>query len=163
MRPDNKTATQRQAGQTLVEFALIAPVLMFLLFAIVDFAVLLNGAVTAQHFVENVSRQEGVAPSDPTAIASALRGKEIPFLDLEEAKVCFVDDDGDGRYGEIGDSIRVEADYLYPWTGAFAGAISWFGGSLGPKLSINVSATKRLEDRAPRASEYPANASGECP
>jgi Flp pilus assembly protein TadG len=47
---------RRQAGQTLAEFALVAPILFILIFGLIDVARLYNSWVTAQHAAREAAR-----------------------------------------------------------------------------------------------------------
>ena len=53
-----KVASER--GQTLVEFALILPIIVILLFGIIDFGLMLNHRITLQHAVREGARYAAV-------------------------------------------------------------------------------------------------------
>jgi len=134
-------------GQTLVEFALIAPVLFLLLFGIVDFGLIIAGTLAAQHAVEDASRSGAIEPVPADIIA----GIGAPgFLEEISYKVCFINEDSDPRNGDVGDSIRVEGHFESPLPIPYIG------------FPIDVYAVKRLETRA-NSTGYEANLDGTCP
>jgi hypothetical protein len=142
-----------------LEFALIAPILFLIMFGIIDFGLLIGGMLSAQHAVEDASRHGAVDPNPPADVISDI---DAPgFLTLVSYEVCFIDEDGDLRNGEFGDSIRVEGHFEFPLSIPFLNFAGLFGGSFDPTIPINVDATKRLETGADTAG-FEATPGGTC-
>lgn len=59
-------------GQSLVEFALVVPVLLLILIGVMEFALLLNSYLIVQATARDVVRQISVGGSDATVIAATL-------------------------------------------------------------------------------------------
>lgn len=134
-------------GQTLIEFAFIAPLMLLFLFAIVDFGIALDRRITLQHAVADGARRGAVDPDIAHTIEyteDESQGLLDNTADPGAVVVCFMDDDGDGKWGEVGDSIVVKADFDYEFTMAFGEMFSSIGVSVSP-IKMNPSATKRLE------------------
>ena len=114
-------------GQTLIEFALIAPIMFILLFGIIDFGMVLNRRIVIEHAVREGSRYASVhLTSDPSTCtdvqdrtAERAGGKAI---DPDEVGVHYFDDNGNGTTSPIaGDTVRVTAPFEYslPLTSVF--------------------------------------------
>ena len=137
-------------GQTLIEFAFVAPIMFVFLFAIVDFGIALDRRIVLQHAVADGARRGAVDPDIADTIAytedqsqGLLDNAAIPGAVI----VCFIDDDLDGNLGEVGDSIRVAADFDYNFTVAFGEMMGAFGVSI-PSIPMTPEAVKRLETSA---------------
>jgi hypothetical protein len=113
----------------------------------IDFGLIIAGTLSAQHAVENASRRAAIEPV-PDDIIAGIGGPG--FLEEISYKVCFINEDGDARNGDVGDSVRVEGHYESPLPIPYVG------------FPIDVYAVKRLETRAD-ATGYEANPDGTCP
>ena len=137
-------------GQTLIEFAFVLPIMLVFLFAIVDFGIAIDRSITLQHAVADAARRGAVDPDIARTIAYA-EDESQGLLDTSTnptaVTVCFQDDDGDAKFGEVGDSIVVQADFTYNFTAAFGEIFGAIGVSI-PGISMTPSATKRLETSA---------------
>jgi len=56
---------KNEQGQTMTEFALILPILVVLLFAIIQFGIIFNNYVTVTDAARTASRKGAVSRSDP--------------------------------------------------------------------------------------------------
>jgi len=141
-----------QRGQTLIEFAFVAPIIFIFLFVIVDFGLALDRRITLQHAVDDGARRGVVDPDIARTIAytenesqGALDNSTHPGAVV----VCFMDDDGDGKWGEVGDSIVVKADFDYRYTMGFGELIfNALHINIPHTIKLNPDATKRLEATA---------------
>lgn len=139
-----------EKGQSLIEFVFILPFLLMFLFTIVDFGIALDRRIVLQHAVAEGARQGAVNPDITSTIsrtAAQSQGLLDTLADPNAVTVCFTDEDGDGTYGEVGESIVVQANFDYNFTAAFGDIASAFGAT-PPTISMNPSATKRLETSA---------------
>ena len=100
-----------QRGQALVEFALVLPLLLIVLFLVVDFGV----GLTRWIAITNAAR-EGARLGAVGAQEGAIRQKTIDtsdgILSAADIEVGFSDADGSGDIGS-GDSVVVDVDYDY--------------------------------------------------
>ena len=123
-------------GTTLVEFALVAPVLILTLVACLDFARAMNAYVTIENASREGARYAAVHPtSDPAAIQAAVAARVVP-LDTAQlnGRVHVFYDAGRGVQpwptGGIPRSVPgpapvvVRVDVSYPWNAA-----TWLVGS----------------------------------
>jgi hypothetical protein len=69
--------TNREQGQTMVEFAIVASLLLLLLFAIVDFSRLFFAYATMAHGVREGARYGVVNPQDENAIADLAESRMV--------------------------------------------------------------------------------------
>jgi Flp pilus assembly protein TadG len=96
-------------GQTMVEFALVLPMLAFLLFGIIQFGIVFNhyldltDAVRAGARVAAVSRQAG----DPSGAAQAAVINSAGDITIDPAKVTVT------STWQPGDDVTVQAAYPY--------------------------------------------------
>lgn len=130
--------------------AFAIPVILMFVWAMVDFGIALDRRIVLQHTVADSSRRGSVDPDIAQTIAYA-EAQSQGLLDNatdpegDAVVVCFTDDDGDGTYGEVGDSIVVKVDFLYRFTVPFGSLAGAFGVDVSPGITLNPSATKRLE------------------
>lgn len=142
-----------EAGQALAEFALVLPVLLLVLFAMLDFGKLFNYWQDATHITAEGARYAAVnrkpAPSDPASLqeqllaqgdTSELRTGTLANGDPSQslpvvAQVCISFPDGTSN---AGDPVRVTMSFTYHW-------LSFLGSTLGPSQTVTSTATMRLE------------------
>ncbi len=137
-------------GQTLIEFAFVVPILFVFLFAIVDFGIALDRRIVLQHAVADGARRGSVDPDIVNTISyteNESQGLLDTTVNPDAVTVCFTDEDGDSRFGEVGESIVVQANFTYNFTVAFEGILGSLGISI-PGIEMNPAATKRLETAA---------------
>ena len=108
-----RPSTER--GANLVEFALVAPILILLLFGIIDFGWAFSQNVDLKHAAREGSRLAAVnagTGADPAArrddLIAEIQARATQLADAETAIfVALQDDDGDGDFGERGESVVV--------------------------------------------------------
>ena len=99
-------------GQTMVEFALVLPLLALLLFGVIQFGIVFNhyldltDAVRAGARVAAVSRQTS-DPSGPSAVAAAAVIQSAGDITIDPAKVTV------NSGWQPGDDVTVQAAYPY--------------------------------------------------
>lgn len=139
-----------ERGQTLIEFAFIAPLIFLFLFAIVDFGIALDRRITLQHAVREGARYGAVNPS-AAAIQNVTVAQAQDLIDAGDVTVCYKDTtfDANATVGDVGDSVRVTATFSYEFP-ILSELWQAFGGS---PLEIDMSpgATGRLELSVPGA------------
>ena len=137
-------------GQALIEFAFVAPLLFVFLFAIVDFGIALDRRIVLQHAVADGARRGAVDPDIADTIfytEAESQGLLDTAVNPDAVTVCFTDEDGDDKFGEVGESIVVQANFTYNYTMAFGEILGAFGVSV-TGIPMNPAATKRLETAA---------------
>jgi Flp pilus assembly protein TadG len=109
--PQTKTKMKNERGQTMTEFALVLPILVVLLFGIVQFGIAFNNYVTLTDAVRAGARKAVVSrnQSDPAGICRDAVLAAAPNLDqteLEKNLSC-------SSTWAPGSDVTVYADYPY--------------------------------------------------
>lgn len=128
----------RQRGQTLIEFALIFPLIIVLLAAIVDFSIAFDRRITLQHAVREGARFAAIeTDSDAISQRTAVQAQGL----VGEGNVCV--DYAAGT--SAGDQVTVSAkfDYHLAFIGPVLGLFGVFG--FDDKVSLDPSGTARIE------------------
>jgi hypothetical protein len=135
-------ANGRERAQTLIEFAFVAPLFFVFLFSIVDFGIAIDRRLVLQHGVREGARY-GAVHTNISDIEDYTVDQSQGIIDTADVSVCYLDKNGNGNPGNIGDAVEVDADltYEFPIMREIFGA---FG--IGP-LSIDMTphGTARLE------------------
>ncbi len=143
-----------QRGQALVEFALLIPIFLLLLFAIVDFGMGFYSWITVTNSAREGARIGAVHP--PLDIAgSPCFGKaslDECIQDRVRATAGLADQDTkmdvfvSGEEGPSGGSVVVKVDYGYDLISPLAGLVKLLSGdTIGPTLNLSSTADMRLE------------------
>ena len=106
-----KSSDRKQRGQAMVEFALLLPIFLAVLFLIIDFGVGINRWV----IVTNATREGariGAVGASTTDIADKVAITSNGLLDPADVTVRYVDIDNNGKV-DRGESVVVESDYEY--------------------------------------------------
>jgi Flp pilus assembly protein TadG len=129
-----------EKGQALVEFALIVPIFLILLFAIVDFGMGFYSWIT----VTNAAR-EGARLGAVLATQQEIEDRVYESVNLpDEATKMNVT--VTNAQGEPGESVAVQVDYDYDLITPLAGLVQFVSGdTLGSTLTFSSTAEMRLE------------------
>lgn len=130
----------REKGQALVEFALLVPVFLILLFAIVDFGMGFYSWIS----VTNAAR-EGARLGAVQATATEIEDRVRDTVNLpDESTQMFVT--VTNAQGQPGESVVVQVDYDYDLITPLAGLVQLVSGNvIGPTLTFSSTAEMRLE------------------
>lgn len=143
----------RERGQSLVEFSLLLPVMLIIIFGIVDFGMGLRSYISLTNATREgarfaaVGNPPGSFPSECTgSVSTTVVGRTcvaIEGLDLSEVTDVSVDyPDGQAP----GNSVVVTADYTYNYITPLGDFISFFtGGALTETILLSTSTDMRLE------------------
>jgi Flp pilus assembly protein TadG len=106
---ENRAAIRSERGQTMTEFALVLPLLVLLLFGIIQFGVTFNQYVTLTDAVRAGARKAAVSrheqdPEGVTADQVRLAGTDLKPADLQITVESS---------WEAGDEVEVSASYPY--------------------------------------------------
>jgi len=129
-----------EKGQALVEFTLLVPVFLLLLFAIIDFGMGFYSWIT----VTNAAR-EGARLGAVLATQQQIEDRVYQTADLpnESTKMTVTVTNAQGQPGE---SVVVTVDYDYDLITPLAGIVSFVSGDvIGPTLTFSSTAEMRLE------------------
>ena len=107
-----KSSDRKERGQAMVEFALLLPIFLAVLFLIIDFGVGINHWVIVTNSTREGARIGAVGASKAD-IADKVALTSNGLLAAADVTVNYVDTDSDGKVGERGDSVVVESDYEY--------------------------------------------------
>ena len=132
----------RERGQTVIEFALLAPVIILFLFMIVDFGIAMDRRIVLQHAVREGARYAAVhavtTDDDCEAIRARTEAQAQDIIDTTDVTVSY-----ESNPAAAGQWVKVSAEFHYE--PAIVNSIgSLFGGS-APTIDISPSATARLE------------------
>lgn len=101
--------TGEERGQTMVEFALVLPLLALLLFGIIQFGILFNNYVTLTDAVRAGARKAAVSRQAPNPVGAATGAVTASAADLNTANLqVSVSSDW-----QPGDNVTVTATYPY--------------------------------------------------
>jgi len=135
-------------GQTLIEFALIAPIMFILLFGIIDFGMALDHRITLQHAVREGARYAAVH-STCRDIQNRTADRAGDIVTWDQVCVRYFDENGDPTTSaSAGDTVQVTAPYDYDFP--------LMPSRLGLSISADVGGSARLE-------LVVTNAEGCCP
>lgn len=129
-----------EKGQALVEFSLLVPIFLILLFAIVDFGMGFYSWIT----VTNAAR-EGARLGAVLATQQEIETRVYDSVDLpnEATKMTVTVTNAQGQPGE---SVVVKVDYKYDLITPLAGLLQFVSGNtIGPTLTFSSTAEMRLE------------------
>ena len=129
-----------EKGQALVEFTLLLPIFLLLLFAIIDFGMGFYSWIT----VTNAAR-EGARLGVVMATAQEIEDRVYQTADLpnESTQMTVTVTNAQGQPGE---SVVVKVDYDYDLITPLAGIVSFVSGDvIGPTLTFSSTAEMRLE------------------
>ncbi len=129
-----------EKGQALVEFALLIPLFLILLFAIVDFGMGFYSWITVTNSAREGARLGAVAATQQDIIDRVYQTTDLPN---ETANMTVT---VTNAQGQPGDSVVVQVDYDYDLITPLAGLVQLVSGDiLGPTLTFSSTAEMRLE------------------
>src|SRR3990172_10235047 len=129
-----------EKGQALVEFTLLVPIFLLLLFAIIDFGMGFYSWIS----VTNGAR-EGARLGAVLATQTDIEDRVYQTVNLpdEATKMTVTVTNAQGQPGE---SVVVEVDYDYDLITPLAGIVSFLSGNvIGPTLTFSSTSEMRLE------------------
>jgi len=129
-----------ERGQALVEFTMLVPIFLVLLFAIIDFGMGFYSWIS----VTNGAR-EGARLGAVLATQTDIEDRVYQTVNLpdEATKMTVTVTNAQGQPGE---SVVVQVDYDYDLITPLAGIVSFMSGNvIGPTLTFSSTAEMRLE------------------
>ena len=131
---------KEEKGQALVEFTMLVPIFLVLLFAIIDFGMGFYSWIS----VTNGAR-EGARLGAVLATQTQIEDRVYQTVNLpnEATKMTVTVTNAQGQPGE---SVVVQVDYDYDLITPLAGIVSFMSGNvIGPTLTFSSTAEMRLE------------------
>jgi Flp pilus assembly protein TadG len=133
---------KREDGQSLVEFALVIPIFLLVLFAIVDFGMAFHAWITVTNSAREGGRLGSVHASS-AAIEQRVRDT-ADSLDQDNLSVNVTNADDQG--GQPGESVVVDVSYSYSLITPLADLLNMVSGGVIPEtFSLDSTAEMRLE------------------
>lgn len=133
-----RRSTHRERGQTLLEFAFVAPVLLMFVLALVDFGIAIDRRLVLDHAVREGARFASVAgnaldgdPADVYDVRAYTAGQSQGIVTSGDVAVCYQADGG----------VRVSVAYTHDFVTGFTSFFEIEPGS----VQMNASATGRME------------------
>jgi hypothetical protein len=154
-RLGNRFAWAREDGQALVELAFVLPLLLALVFGIVQFALALNSANDETHLANEVARYATVnenpgCAAEPCSTGLAAWGKnqaDSAALNGQTLCIKFPENPATKTSRQIGDPVEV----------VLKGTISWF-----PVLNLEATSTNVAGKAVMRLEAAPTTYGPEC-
>ena len=141
-----RSAARRQGkgegGQTLVEFALVLPIFLLVLFAIVDFGMAFHAWLTVTN-----SAREGARLGSVHATSAEIEQRVRTTADtLEQANLAVTVTNAEDQGGQPGESVVVDVSYSYSLMTPLADLLNLVsGGVIADTLTLDSAADMRLE------------------
>lgn len=139
-----------ERGQALLEFALLAPLIIIFLLAIVDFGVALHTRIVLDNAARDGARFASVgghALSNGGAVATEGQIVAYTMSQAQDAPdsvtVCYDNSNANGVLGDIGDNVKITVNYSYDFVTGFTSMIDAPG-----TIQMDPSASARLERNA---------------
>jgi Flp pilus assembly protein TadG len=128
-----------EGGQSLVEFTLVLPIFLLVLFAIIDFGMAFHAWITVTNSAREGARL-GTVGAAATDIEQRVR-YTADTLDQADLTVAITN-----AQGEPGESVVVDVSYAYSLITPLADILGMIsGGSIGESLTLSSTADMRLE------------------
>ena len=129
-----------EKGQALVEFALLIPIFLIMVFSIVDFGMGFYSWITVTNSAREGARLGAVQATEQLIIERVEDTANLPNQD-EKMTVTV-----SGAQGQPGGSVVVQVDYDYDLITPLANLIFFISGDIfGPTLTFSSTAEMRLE------------------
>src|SRR4030042_1880998 len=128
-------------GQSLVEFALVLPIFLLVLFAIVDFGMAFHAWITVTN-----SAREGARIGSVHAPSAAIEQRVRDTSDtLDQGNLSVPVSNADDQGGQPGESVVVDVRYSYSLMPPLADLLNMVsGGTIPDTLSLDSLAEMRL-------------------
>jgi Flp pilus assembly protein TadG len=163
-------------GQALVEFALTIPLLLFVLFVIIDFGLAINAQNSDTNLANLAARQGAVIGTATTATCGSIAQPNLTaYVDCEAAATApslgtpcnvTVSDPGGTSTSvyNVGDSVQISVSVPFNWLGLITGGVNnnLKVASLTSRTTITQSATMRMEQSASRTGFLQSQATPTC-
>lgn len=130
-----------ERGQSMVEFALIVPLFLLLMFAIVDFGMGFYSWITVTNAAREGARI-GAVGKDSATITQHVKDTARSLKDINSNLTISVSN----AQGSSGGTVGVTVNYKYTLITPLSGLMHLVsGGSMGPNINFSSTSQMRLE------------------
>jgi Flp pilus assembly protein TadG len=133
-----RNRTEDEKGQNLVEFAMVVPIFLILVFAIVDFGMGFHAWITVTNAAREGARVGAVGADQPTIEA---RVRDTASSLAEDDMTITVTN----AQGDPGEAVSVDVEYDYQLITPLSNLLGLFGGGMGSEISFHSESEMRLE------------------
>ncbi len=154
-----------EEGQALVELALVVPLLLFIIFAIIDFGLAINQYNNTTNLANLGARATAVLSNASTPPTCTYKGTTytniVGYLDCEGATegslsqvgVTVCDTTSTTNF-TTGDTLQVKVSDSFNWLSILTGGIGKIGGLTSLPTSITSTASMRMEGTLTSPTSY---------
>ena len=129
----------KERGQSMVEFVLVLPIFLLLVFSIVDFGMGFHAWLTVTNSAREGARLGAVRGSNAEIVTRVHNTADT--LDAADMTVTVTN-----AQGNPGESVVVDVDYDYTLITPLDNILKMIsGGSVGPTITLSSTADMRLE------------------
>ena len=160
--------SRRDEGVAFVEFALVLPLLLFLLFAIIEFGLLFNQWIDSTHLANEGARWAVVNASVPSSCPDGTSVDTLQKYVRCEADTEVMRTSGQvcisfpaGKH-DVGDPVKVITRYDASIPGVKLISNAFFGGSLPDTIRVAGGSTMRLETTPTNFNAGDGGTGGSC-
>jgi len=149
-----------EAGQALIETAVVLPLILILLVVVVDFGIALDRREVILHALREAGRAAAAGGLDAADLETVIKNRAVDesdgVLDAGDVTVCYLDnpDSPNGYPGDVGDAVRVAIAYQFKLS-ASGGEILTATGITFPTLDISPTGEAPLLKPVTGASQCP--------
>lgn len=130
----SKSLKKKEKGQSMVEFALVIPVLLLIVIGIIEFGFMFSNYLTLTNASREATRYISLGGDDVGAI---LRANNVAVNTDPNRMIINISPTSSNR--SRGDSVTVEINYAHDFLTPFMDAL------LGSNFNLKVKATMRVE------------------
>lgn len=145
-------AVESQRGQTLVEFALIAPLVILFLVAIIDFGMAMDRRIVLQHAAREGARMAAVT-DDIGRVCDHTVEQAQGAVTRSDVEFHYDDLDDNGEYN-AGDNVKVTLPYQWNLPILDSALFGLFDRHIAP-INLTATASARLERTVPGVEQCP--------
>jgi len=139
-RPGKRRWLKGSRGQSVVEFALVVPLFLLLVMAIIDFGWAFKTYISETNCAREGARLGAVAPTNTSAIQTRATSTANGCVSGSTATVTCSPD------CKAGSNITVQVKYVYGYVTPLGDIFNLFtGGTLPNNINLSSSATMRIE------------------
>jgi len=133
-----KNRRNGEKGQNLVEFAMVIPIFLVLVFAIVDFGMGFHAWITVTNAAREGARIGAVGADSATIEARVVdTASSLVATDLNVTVV--------NAQGAPGEAVSVDVEYDYDLITPLSGVLGLLGGGIGSPITFHSEAEMRIE------------------
>jgi Flp pilus assembly protein TadG len=127
-----------EKGQNLVEFAMVVPIFLILVFSIVDFGMGFHAWITVTNAAREGARMGAVGADEATITARVEDTSSSLAADDLQITVT-------NAQGNPGESVTVQVEYQYQLITPLSNLLGMIGGGIGNTVDFSATSEMRLE------------------